>query len=100
MKQCLSSNCPDKKSICCGEKAIKNYHVQTLPFFLCSKCNVEFIGNPCTAGDQVTDLGKLIEEAQEEFWYSVNDENACWDYMEEYITKAYVLGYDASRSEV
>jgi len=46
-KTCLSIDCPERISLCCGASSKRG----TKYTFECSKCGKEFVGGECTAGE-------------------------------------------------
>ncbi len=48
---CLSVDCPERKSICCGAISETSIADEGTGCFLCSKCKKEFLGGKCTAGE-------------------------------------------------
>ena len=44
---CLSLDCAERKSICCGASSEASSADEGTSFFICSKCKHEFISPPC-----------------------------------------------------
>lgn len=52
---CLSIDCPERKSVCCGVKSQNNPIPKSKILFICGKCGNGFEGGKCTAEKKVKD---------------------------------------------
>ena len=62
IKTCLSVNCPERKSICCGAISKSVSGDEGTGYYACSKCGREYIGGKCNAKEVKLpkNWGKLI----------------------------------------
>ena len=51
---CLSIDCPERKSVCCGAISMNVSGDEGTGHFACSKCGKEFIGGKCNAYKNIT----------------------------------------------
>lgn len=65
IKTCLSIDCPERKSICCGAISQAVSGEEGTGHFECSACGKEYIGGKCTAGEDMTTT--LPAKDREEF---------------------------------
>ena len=61
---CLSIDCPERKSICCGaiSKAVSGD--EGTGYYVCSKCSNEYIGGKCTSGNGLPTNEEILKRMQ------------------------------------
>src|SRR3990167_620684 len=53
IKSCTGSDCPERRSVCCGAGSEASIADEGTGCFVCTKCKREFIGGRCTTMDNL-----------------------------------------------
>ncbi len=57
---CLSIDCPERKSVCCGARS-KAVNGKKEPYFVCSACGKLYKGGECTAISEIEDWEEVFD---------------------------------------
>ena len=61
---CLSLDCPERKSLCCGAWSISGGPYE--PRFICANCRKEFVGGECNAMGDRSKIGEILADFEQD----------------------------------